>query len=133
MMVEFTIPGKVTSANEIKTPFAFLDKGKPRARMLKSTSARADTTRIKSIAFAAKVSQRWRVPDRARISVLAFNSRLDAGNLEKVILDAIKGGLIIVDDNPKHLRSLFVDHQDRDHLGERYVVRVTAIDEGLPL
>jgi hypothetical protein len=103
------------------------------ARALKSESAREDTDRIRSLALAAKVRSGWRVPDRARIEILAYNSRLDIGNIEKVIGDSIKGGLLIVDDRPAHLKSLFVDHQDSDHLGERYVVRLTAVHEGLPL
>ena len=52
MTVEFTIRGKVTSANEIKTPIAMMKRGKdgkmkPFTRMLKSRSAREDTERIK--------------------------------------------------------------------------------------
>ena len=138
MTIEFTIRGKVTSANEIKTPIAMMKRGsdgkmRPFTRMLKSRSAREDTDRIKALAFTAKVRAGWRVPDLARVTILAYNSGLDVGNIEKTIGDSIKGGLLIVDDNPKHLKSLFVEHQDRDHLGERYVVRVEAVHEALPL
>jgi len=138
MTVEFTIRGKVTSANEIKTPIAMMKRGKdgkmkPFTRMLKSRSAREDTERIKQSAFVAKMLQGCRVPELARVTILAFNSGLDVGNIEKTIGDSIKGGLLIIDDNPKHLKSLFVEHQDKDHLGERYVVRVEAVHESLPL
>ena len=131
--VEFTIQGKVTSANEVKTPLTMMKGGKPITRMLKSKQARKDTERIKGLAFAAKIQQGWRVPEQATLVILAYNSGLDCGNVEKTIGDSIKGGLLIVDDRPKHLKSLFVEHQDRDHLGERYVVRVSAVHEGLPL
>jgi hypothetical protein len=133
MTVEFTIPGKVTSANEIKTPLAFIVNGKAKARTIKTKTAREDAERIAGLALVAKTRSGWRVPELVRLTILAYNSGLDVGNIEKTIGDAIKGGLLIVNDNPKHLKSLFVDHQDRDHLGERYVVRVEAVHVGLPL
>jgi hypothetical protein len=137
MTVEFTIPGRVTSANLVTRHMAFVkqteDGPKSIARAYKPADAKRDMERIASLATAAKAISGWRVPQQARISILAYNSGLDVGNIEKTIGDSIKGGLLIVDDRPKHLKSLFVEHQDRDHLGERYLVRVEAVHEGLPL
>ncbi len=135
MTIEFTIPGKVTSANEVTRHVVIPGRGdqKARARALKSKSAREDTERIKSLATAAKLRTGWVVPELAAMEIFAFNSGLDVGNIEKTIGDSIKGGLLIVDDRPKHLQSLFVIHMDRDHRGERYTVRVRAVHEGLPL
>jgi hypothetical protein len=131
--VEFVVHGKITSANLVTRNVALKFGDKVVARSLKSKSAREDTARIKSLALVAKLQARWNVPELARITILAYNSKLDCGNVEKVVGDSIKGGLLIIDDRPKHLKSLFVEHQDRDHLGERYVVRVSAVHEGLPL
>lgn len=137
MTVEFTIPGKITSANLVTRHMAFVqqteDGPKAAARAYKPADVKADMERIASLATAAKMLSGWRVPEQARMSVLAFNSLLDVGNIEKTIGDSIKGGLLIIDDRPKHLKSLFVEHQDKDHLGERYVVRVESIHDGLPL
>jgi hypothetical protein len=136
--VEFVIRGKVCSANEVKTPIPMMKRGPngkmiPFTRTVKSQQAREDTERIKALAFAAKIQQGWRVPEQARLTILAYNSGLDCGNVEKTVGDSIKAGLLIIDDRPKHLKSLFVEHQDRDHLGERYVVRVESVHDGLPL
>jgi hypothetical protein len=130
--VQFVIRGKVTSANEIKTPFALMRGGKPTTRMLKSKAAREDTERIKGLALAAKAQAGWRVPAVAALEIYAMNSRLDVGNIEKTIGDSIKGGLLIVDDRPSCLESLFVQHL-RDQGGERYIVRVRAVSEELAL
>jgi len=129
--VEFTIHGKVTSANSVTRHIGILVDQKAQARALKSKSAREDTERIKSIAFAAKVQAGWIVPHRARISILAYNSKLDVDNIAKTILDSIKKGLLIVDDRPTHLKSCFTDHQDPDHLGERYRVLVEDVAASL--
>ena len=135
MTIEFTIPGRVTSANEVKTPLSFLKPGgkKPFTRMVKSKSAREDTERIKGLALAAKMRSGWKVPKTAALEIYAFNSRLDVGNIEKTVGDSIKAGLLIVDDRPSCLESLFVQHMPKDHRGERYIVRVRAIAEALPL
>jgi hypothetical protein len=131
--VEFTIPGRVTSANLVTRHMGLLQHGKAVARAYKPKDAVEDMARIKSLAFAAKVQQGWNVPEQARVTILCFNSGLDVGNVDKVISDAIKGGVLIIDDRKKHCKSLFVEHQDDDHLGERYVVRVEAVHPGLPL
>ena len=133
MTVEFTLPGRLTSANGVTRNVAMIVNGKARSRSLKSKEAREDTARIQSIALAAKLVSGWRVPDRARITILAYNSRIDADNISKVLTDAIKGGLLIVDDRPRHLKSLYVEHQEPDHLSERYVVRVRDVEAMLPL
>jgi hypothetical protein len=142
MTIEFTIPGKVVSANHVTKHMAFIKNGvdatgqpkaKAMARSYKPKEAEDDTARIKSIAFAAKIQSGWRVPAMARITILAYNSGLDVDNIPKSILDAIKRGLLIVDDRKKHLESCFTKHAGDDHLGERYVVRVEAVHPGLPL
>lgn len=122
-MVTFTIPGKVTSANRVTRNVG--------GRSLKSASARDDTERIRGIAFAAKTRAGWSVPVVAALTIVAFSSRLDVGNIEKVIADAIKGGLLIVDDNPKHLRRLLVEHCHDDGQ-ERYIVTVEAFSPNGP-
>lgn len=133
MTVEFMIQGKITSANRVTRNVALRRGEKFVARSLKSKSAREDTERIKSLATAARLTTGWKVPNLAKLSIFAYNSLLDVGNIEKVIGDSIKGGVLIVDDRPGHLESLFVRHMPKDHRGERYAVRVETIYEELPL
>lgn len=120
MTLEFTIHGKVTSANKVKTPFA--------NRAVKTEKARVDQARVKSIAFCAGIGARWRIPDVASVTIIAYNSNLDVGNIEKIPVDSMKG-VLIVNDNPRHLRRLLVEHAPKDALGERYVVRVESLDK----
>jgi hypothetical protein len=114
-MIEFTIPGKVTSANLVTRHVGKL--------AIKSASARLDHARIRDYALVA-LRQREEHPLKAAVTITAYNSRLDADNLPKCILDGIKG-ILIVNDSPKHLRRLVVEHV-ADKLGERYTVRVEA-------
>lgn len=117
-MIEFTIPGKITSANMNKTPMG--------GRAIKTQGAREDQSRIAARAIVAKQFARWIIPERAIVTIFAYNSRLDVGNIEKIPIDGIKR-ILIADDNPKHLRKLVVEHMDKDRGGERYVVRVEAV------
>ena len=114
--ITITIPGKITSANRVTRHVG--------GRALKSASARRDTERIRAIAWAAAQAAGWEAPEVAAIRIQAHNSRLDAGNIEKVLLDSIKGGLLIVDDRPRHLRRLLIEHH-RDEIGERYEITVS--------
>lgn len=125
MTIEFTILGSVCSANRVTRGLAFVRNGKAVMRATKSKEARDDTDRIKGIAFAAKVQQGWFVPERACVEIEAYGSRLDADNVAKTICDSIKGNLLIVDDRPKHLKSIYVEHMD-GAAKEYYVVRVIA-------
>lgn len=118
-VLSLTIPGKITSANMVKTPFA--------RRAVKTEGARYDAARVKSIVFAAVKTQRWQMPAQASVHIVAYNSRLDCGNIEKIPVDSLKG-LAIVNDSPKHLRRLLVEHAPKDALGERYTVTVEAIE-----
>jgi len=119
-VVSFTIPGKITSANRVTRHVGKV--------ALKSKSARDDDARIKGWALLAYAmgpngnSVAVKMPVRAEVRIEAINSRLDADNLPKTILDGIKG-ILIVNDSPKHLGRLIVEHK-RDKLGERYVVTV---------
>lgn len=113
----FEIPGKITSANRVTRHVGKI--------ALKSKSAREDHTRIKERAVARAILDKWEIPNAARVTISAYNSRLDADNLPKTILDGIKG-VLIVNDSPKHLRGLAITHTT-DKLGERYVVHVRSI------
>ena len=119
-MISFVIPGKITSANRVTRHVGRI--------ALKSESARIDHARIRTYAIAASRpanSNDWAVPlFGAAVTIRAHNSRLDADNLPKTILDGIKG-ILIVNDSPKHLRRLVVEHVS-DKLGERYAVTVEA-------
>lgn len=117
MMVSFTIPGKVTSANRVTRRVG--------NRSIKSASAREDHSRIYARAMTVRHAAPWVTPERAFVTIVAWNSRLDADNVCKCILDGIKG-VLIVNDSPKHLRRLVVEHE-RDKLGERYVVTVVNL------
>ena len=116
MTIKFLVPGKVTSANRVTRRVGNVS--------VKSESAREDCSRIAARAIVAKQFARWITPDRARVSIKAYNSLIDADNLPKTILDGIKR-ILIVDDKPKHLRSLYVEHV-QDDAGERYEVEVEA-------
>lgn len=115
-MVTFTIPGPVTSANRVTRRVG--------NKSLKSAGARTDHARIRSLAIEQRA--RWGLRDPASVIIIAWNSRLDIDNLPKVILDGLKG-VLIVDDSPKHLKRLLVEHW-RDAGGERYEVVVKALD-----
>jgi hypothetical protein len=136
MTVEFVIPGKITSANRVTRSLAYITwvDGKPvaKSRAVKSAEATEDHERIVSLATAAKAKAGWKVPACAALEIYAMNCGYDVGNIEKVIGDGIKGGLLIVDDRPKYLESLFVRHLSDAH-GRRYIVRVRAVSEELPL
>lgn len=121
--VTFTIPGKITSANRVTRRVENMS--------LKSASARDDTQRIGALALAARLLQGWIVPEVAWLNIVAYNSRLDVGNIEKVVGDGIKARLLIIDDNRKHLRRLLVTHRDDDQ-GERYVVTVSVAPNESP-
>lgn len=122
-MISFTIPGKITSANRVTRRVGNAS--------LKSASAREDHARIRSLALAASRpanSNDWGVPlFGASVRINAYNSRLDADNLPKTILDGIKG-ILIENDSPKHLRYLVV-HHNKDERGERYIVEVSQYGE----
>ncbi len=119
--VTFTIPGKITSANRVTRHVGRV--------ALKSKSAREDHERVRMLAaFVAPWNggQGPSLPLAAMaVTIVAYNSRLDADNLPKTILDGIRG-VLIVNDSPKHLRRLVVEHR-RDKLGERYEVTVAAL------
>lgn len=117
-MVTFTIPGKVTSSNMVKTPMAF-------GRAVKTSSARLDCERIRTYALACALTNDWEQPQVAGVTIVAWNSRLDVDNLPKCVLDGIKG-VLILNDSPKRLRRLLVEHR-RDKEGERYVVTVDVL------
>lgn len=117
MQVAFTVHGKITSANRVTRRVGNLS--------LKSASARIDTARIASLATAARAVANWTMPPRAWLAIVAYNSRLDAGNVEKVIGDGIKG-ILIADDSPRYLAMLTVEHR-RDTRGERYEVTVRPL------
>lgn len=126
-MITFTIPGKITSANRVTRHVG--------NRSIKSASARTDQERIRSLANGYALlayalgpngnSREIVVPTPASVSIVAWNSRLDADNLPKCVLDGIKG-VLIVNDSPKHLRRLLVEHR-KDTGGERYDVSVDAV------
>ena len=119
-MITFVIPGKITSANRVTRRVGNAS--------IKSASARGDHERIRSLALTVTRQDQYihwvAAYPRATVTVTAYNSRLDADNLPKTILDGIKG-ILIVNDSPKHLRRLVVEHVS-DKLGERYAVTVEA-------
>lgn len=116
-MIMFTIPGKITSANRVTRHVGH--------RSIKALSARLDCERIRTYALAAALTGDWTQPQTAAVGIVAWNSRLDADNLPKCVLDGIKG-ILILNDSPKRLRRLVVEHR-RDSQGERYEVTVDVL------
>jgi hypothetical protein len=117
MSITFTVPGKITSANRVTRHVGKV--------AVKSRSAREDHSRIAARAMTARSIAKWEVPQVAAVGIVAWNSRLDADNLPKCVLDGIKG-ILILNDSPKRLRRLCVEHR-RDKLGERYDVTVDVL------
>jgi Holliday junction resolvase RusA-like endonuclease len=97
-------------------------------RSLKSASAREDQARVRSLAHAAmRYGQRgWPAPP-VSVTIVAWSSRLDVDNIAKVIIDGMKG-VVILNDSARHVGRLVVEHR-RDRQGERYEVSVSAFLE----
>ncbi len=96
-------------------------------RSLKSASARDDQARVRSLAHAAVLAGGWPAPP-VSVTIVAWSSRLDVDNIAKVIIDGMKG-VVILNDSARHVGRLVVEHR-RDKLGERYEVTVeSAIGE----
>jgi Holliday junction resolvase RusA-like endonuclease len=110
--LEFEIPWRVTSNN-----VAARRVGR---RTIPNPAAVRDKERIWGIAMAAKVEQRWEMPEAAALSVIAFNTRKDCDNCAKIISDSLHG-VAWTDD--RVIVALYVEKRV-DHDGERYLVRV---------
>jgi Holliday junction resolvase RusA-like endonuclease len=119
-VLEFTIPWRVTSNN-----VAARRVGRA---MIPNPAAVRDKARISTIVLVAVKSQRWEFPVAAALIIIAWNTRKDAGNVEKVVADSMNG---IAWSDDKIVTELHVEKR-RDSGGERYDVRVES-REPLPI
>jgi Holliday junction resolvase RusA-like endonuclease len=108
----FTVPWRVTSNN-----VAARRVGRA---MIPNPAATRDKQRIWQIAFAAAKEQGWKMPDAAALYIVAYGTRKDVGNIEKIISDALSG-VAWIDD--RIVTELHVEKK-RDLGEERYDVRV---------
>jgi len=92
-------------------------------RAILSAAAREDLERVRSIAFA---HARHALFDACALTIIAYNTRKDVGNIEKPIADGIQGTVFLDD---RSIIELHVEKR-RDDGGERYAV---LIEEREPL
>lgn len=65
----------------------------------------------------------WEIPECCRVHIDAWNVRLDADNIPKLVIDAMKGATIR-DDDRKHVRAISVEHES-DNEGTRLCITIT--------
>lgn len=109
----FTYFGSLTSNNAV----ARAVKGK----VLKSASAREDQKRVRSLCQDAADIAHWSKPEAAELQIIAWNTRKDCGNVEKVLSDGCNG--IAWKDDRCVVRLVVEKRKDRG--GERYDVTVS--------
>lgn len=114
--LEFVVPWRVTSNN-----VAARRVGRA---MIANPAATRDKQRIWQIAFAAAHEQGWKMPEAAALHIVAFNTRKDVGNVEKVICDALAG---VAWNDDRILVELRVEKR-KDLDGERYAIRIEPRD-----
>lgn len=118
-MITFTIPGKPCSNNRVTRRVG--------NRSVKSAQARDYQARVARIAWAANMSAKDDAHMRdgfeaCAVTIHAYNTRIDAGNLEKCVCDGMQG-VLYKDD--RCVIELHV-YKHRDAAGERLVVNVAA-------
>src|ERR1700694_5947812 len=86
-VLEMRIPGPTVSGN---ASFRFSASGK----RYTSSEALQYKDRVRSIAFSEIQRQKWTAPEYAGVCIVAYNSRLDCGNIEKLTCDAMQGTAI---------------------------------------
>jgi len=118
--LQFCYHGKLTSANHMKAPQI---RGK-RAVLVKTKEAKEDAGRIRELAQVAADIVHWRIPEAAIVEIIAWNSLLDVGNVEKIPLDSLKG---IAWNDDRCVVKLTVEKR-RDRGGERYEVEVSPAE-----
>ena len=124
--VTFTVHGQITSTNAQKVPDG-------QGRFHKTKVAREDARRVREIALVAVVNQGWAqsVDDIAQamaVDIMACNSRHDADNVCKALLDPLKG---VVWRDDRDIMDLRIRRRwDRE--GERYVVTVSECADERP-
>lgn len=111
-----SIPGRIVSNNRVTRHVE--------GKALKSTEARRDQARIAEQARQAAFLSQWEpLITACELQIIAWNTRKDVGNVEKVIADALSG---IAYDDDRRLVRLVVEKR-RDKLGERYDVAVRPL------
>ena len=108
----FTVYGPIVSANRIRAPFE--------GQMRKTKDAREDAKRVRLIATTAAAG--WAIPEAATVAIIAWNSRIDADNVSKCLLDAIKG---VAWRDDADVMDISVSRRWDDG-GERYEIIITA-------
>jgi hypothetical protein len=124
VVLAFTLDGRITSNNFVKTGVPIRRRGKPAVRMLKTKGARDDQAFVAAVASIAAATIGWQKPAAASLEIIAWNTRKDVGNIEKVIADGMIG---IAYDDDRVLVSLRVEKR-KDIGGERYDVTVRPAD-----
>lgn len=110
------VPGRIVSNNRVTRHVE--------GKALKSTEARRDQARIAARARDAALLVRWEpLVGACELQIVAWNTRKDVGNIEKVIADALSG---IAYDDDRRLVRLVVEKR-RDKQGERYDVAVRPL------
>ena len=118
--LEFTVPGKITGANRVKTTVRMGAHN----RTITTASGRHDLSRIYQIAWAAAQAAKWHMPDACAVQIVAWNSRLDCDATPKITMDAMIG-VVYADD--RIVIELAVQKR-LDAQGERYDVRIEPRD-----
>jgi Holliday junction resolvase RusA-like endonuclease len=112
--LRFCYVGSLTSNNRVT-------RRTKQGKILKSASAREDQKKVKALATEAVLS----VPspfwgNACEVEIVAWNTRKDCGNIEKVICDGMTG---VAYDDDRRITKLTVEKR-KDRGGERYEVCV---------
>jgi Holliday junction resolvase RusA-like endonuclease len=110
-VLTFEIPGRVVSGNAAHR-YA-------RGHSYTSKEAAHYKARVASIAKAAALQARWKMPTDCIVEITAYSQRCDLDNLAKITLDALQG---IVYKNDRDLYSLRIWREQARE--PRLVVRV---------
>ncbi len=113
--LRFTYHGSLTSNNRVT-------RRTKQGKILKSASAREDQKKVKALAIEAVAFAMPLPPmgNACEVEIVAWNTRKDCGNIEKVICDGMTG---VAYDDDRRITKLTVEKR-KDRGGERYEVTV---------
>lgn len=114
MSLRFEVLGKPVSNNRVTRRFG--------NRSVKNPEAVSYQQRVFQHAFVAVQRQGWVAPEACALTIDAYNSRLDIGNIEKCVSDGMEGAVYA---NDRCIIELHV-HKHRDEGEERLVITVEA-------
>jgi Holliday junction resolvase RusA-like endonuclease len=112
----FTIPGAPISGNR--------SRSQGRGRWFTPPAAKEYEARAKSVATAAALLARWKVPQYVRMDVTLYNTRLDRDNACKALNDALQGICYVFDS--RILDGFTAKRRDKN--GPRVVIEIAALD-----